>query len=62
MVLDEPTTGFSREQLTRLKDVINKVSADQVIIVSHENEIVNLADVVFRVEKRDGISTVKKSI
>ncbi len=60
LVLDEPTTGFSREQLTRLKDVMEKITADQVIIVSHENEIVNLADVEYLVDKRDGISQVTR--
>ncbi len=60
LVLDEPTTGFSREQLTRLKDVMELLTADQVIIVSHENEIANLADVEYVVQKIDGISEVKK--
>lgn len=61
LVLDEPTTGFSREQLTRLKDVMEKVTADQIVIVSHENEIVNLADVQYNVEKTDGVSRVKRA-
>lgn len=60
LVLDEPTTGFSREQLTRLKDVMEKITADQVIIVSHENEIVNLADVEYLVDKREGVSQVTR--
>ncbi len=60
LVLDEPTTGFSREQLTRLKDVMEKVTADQIVIVSHENEIVNLADVEYLVQKNDGVSKVKQ--
>ncbi|MFO7991308.1 MAG: AAA family ATPase [Thermoplasmata archaeon] len=60
LVLDEPTTGFSREQLTRLKDVMEKITADQVIIVSHENEIANLADYEYLVTKEEGVSTVQK--
>ncbi len=62
LVLDEPTTGFSREQLTRLKDVMEKVTADQIVIVSHENEIVNLADVEYLVQKSDGESKVRQII
>ena len=62
LVLDEPTTGFSREQLTRLKDVMTKVTADQIVIVSHENEIVNLADVEYLVHKSDGVSSVERVI
>ncbi len=60
LVLDEPTTGFSREQLRRLKDVMEKVTADQIVIVSHENEIVNLADVEYLVQKEDGVSRVAR--
>ncbi|MFP4050534.1 MAG: AAA family ATPase [Thermoplasmata archaeon] len=62
LVLDEPTTGFSREQLTRLKDVMEKITADQVIIVSHENEIANLADVEYLVDKKEGVSQVTRII
>ncbi len=61
LVLDEPTTGFSREQLRRLKDVMAKVTADQIVIVSHENEIVNLADVEYLVKKEDGVSRVEQA-
>lgn len=59
LVLDEPTTGFSREQLTRLKDVLEKTNADQIIIVSHENEIANLAEVEYTVKKEDGVSRIQ---
>ncbi|MFW5898755.1 MAG: chromosome segregation protein SMC, partial [Candidatus Saliniplasma sp.] len=61
LVLDEPTTGFSREQLTRLKDVMELLTADQVIIVSHENEIANLADVEYVVQKIERVSNVKRA-
>ncbi|MFO8109859.1 MAG: AAA family ATPase [Thermoplasmata archaeon] len=59
LVLDEPTTGFSREQLTRLKDVLEKTNADQIIIVSHENEITNLAEIEYTIKKKDGVSRVQ---
>ncbi len=60
LVLDEPTMGFSREQLTRLKDVLEKTNADQIIIVSHENEIANLAEIEYIVSKEDGVSQVQR--
>ncbi len=60
LVLDEPTTGFSREQLTHLKDVLEKTNADQIIIVSHENEIANLAELEYTVQKEDGVSRVAR--
>ncbi len=60
LILDEPTDGFSKDQLYKLKDVFDKMETDQVIIVSHEKELMNLADVVFHVEKVNGISRIRR--
>ncbi len=60
LILDEPTDGFSKDQLYKLKDVFEKMETDQVIIVSHEKELMNLADTVYHVEKVNGISHIRK--
>ena len=60
LILDEPTDGFSKDQLYKLKDVFDKMDTDQIIIVSHEKELMNLADNVYHVEKVNGISRIKK--
>lgn len=62
LILDEPTDGFSKDQLYKLKDILDKMDTDQIIIVSHEKELRNVADTVFRVEKRNGKSSVKKIV
>ncbi len=51
LVLDEPTDGFSGEQLDKLKDVFEKIRAEQAIIVSHESKIESIADHVVRIGK-----------
>jgi exonuclease SbcC len=56
LILDEPTDGFSMEQLTRVRDVLAELRSDQCIIVTHERELEGFADRVFRVVKEGGVS------
>ncbi len=56
IILDEPTDGFSEEQLDRLRDVIKELNAEQIIIVSHENKIESFAENIIRLEKSGHIS------
>ena len=58
LILDEPTDGFSKEQLFKVRDILNELDCPQIIIVSHERELESFADNVFRVEKVDGVSKV----
>lgn len=51
LILDEPTDGFSSEQIDRMRDVFDKVQAAQTIIVSHENKLESIADHVIRIIK-----------
>jgi exonuclease SbcC len=59
LILDEPTDGFSREQVFKIREILDEIRCPQVIIVSHERELESFADQVFRVEKRGGVSEVK---
>ena len=61
LILDEPTDGFSKEQLSKVRDVLSELNCPQVILVSHERELEAFADHVFRVEKVDGTSRVSSS-
>ena len=58
LILDEPTDGFSKEQLFKVRDILNELECPQIIIVSHERELESFADKVFRIEKIDGVSEV----
>jgi len=58
LILDEPTDGFSREQLARMGNVFVDLAADQVVVVSHDRELRSFADRVYLVEKVGGSSTV----
>jgi exonuclease SbcC len=58
LILDEPTDGFSKEQLSRVREVLRELNCPQVILVSHETELEGFADHVVRVENSNGTSVV----
>jgi exonuclease SbcC len=58
VILDEPTDGFSAEQIDRMRDVLDQLKARQIIIVSHEAKIESLADHVLKVVKEEHTSKV----
>ena len=57
LILDEPTDGFSTEQLDKMRDVLAELNARQVIIVSHEPKIETFADHVIHIQKQEHTST-----
>jgi len=62
LILDEPTDGFSKGQLGKVREVLDEIQSPQVIIVSHEKELESFADQVFRVTKIQGESKVLHGI
>src|SRR3989338_630567 len=58
IILDEPTDGFSTEQLDRVRDILEQLNMNQIIIVSHESKIESFVQNVIRIEKHDNISGV----
>jgi exonuclease SbcC len=56
LILDEPTDGFSREQVLKIRDILTELRCPQVILVSHERELEGFADHVIEVRKSNGIS------
>jgi|ETN01SMinimDraft_4_1059930.scaffolds.fasta_scaffold05483_1 exonuclease SbcC len=58
LILDEPTDGFSSEQLDRMRLVLQQLNMKQVIIVSHETKIETFVDHVIRVNKDEHVSGI----
>ncbi|MDO8480298.1 MAG: SMC family ATPase [Nanoarchaeota archaeon] len=58
LILDEPTEGFSSEQLDKVREVLDELGAKQVIIVSHESKVESFVDHVIRISKQDSVSVV----
>jgi exonuclease SbcC len=62
LILDEPTDGFSPEQVTRLGELLDDLKLPQVLLVSHEAQLSAIADRVIHVTKQGGISRLQPSI
>ena len=56
VILDEPTDGFSEQQLDKMRDVLQELNVKQLIIVSHEQKIEGFVENVVRLKKEGGIS------
>lgn len=56
VILDEPTDGFSEQQLDKMRDVLLQLNVKQLIIVSHEQKIEGFVENVIRFRKVRGIS------
>ncbi len=60
LILDEPTDGFSSEQLDRVKDLINELDMEQIILVSHESKVESFVESIIRFEKQDHVTQLKQ--
>lgn len=58
VILDEPTDGFSEQQLDKMRDVFQQLNIGQLIIVSHEQKIEGFVDNVIKFKKENGITKV----
>ncbi|MFH0889711.1 MAG: SMC family ATPase [Candidatus Aenigmatarchaeota archaeon] len=58
LILDEPTDGFSKEQLHRMRDILDELKCNQVIIVSHEKELEAFVDNIIEIRKEGSVSRI----
>jgi DNA repair protein SbcC/Rad50 len=56
VILDEPTDGFSEQQLDKMREVLDQLNVAQLIIVSHEQKIEGFVENVIKFKKTNGIS------
>lgn len=60
VILDEPTDGFSEQQLDKMRDVLQQLNMEQLILVSHEQKIESFVENVLKFKKENGITRVEK--
>jgi exonuclease SbcC len=60
LILDEPTDGFSKTQLSKVKDVLQELKSEQIILVSHEKELETYVDNIFQISKDGGVSRITR--
>jgi len=61
VILDEPTDGFSAQQLDKMRDVLSQLNTEQLILVSHEQKIEGFVDNIIRFNKENGITRVENN-
>ncbi len=57
VILDEPTDGFSEQQLDKMRSVLEQLNVKQLIIVSHEQKIEGFVENVIKFKKEYGLSS-----
>jgi len=62
VILDEPTDGFSASQLDKMRDVLNQLNVEQLILVSHEQKIESFVDNIIKFVKEDGVTRIEKNL
>lgn len=58
LILDEPTEGFSSEQLDKMGQVLEQLKVEQLLLVSHETKMENFVENVLRFKKENNKSYV----
>ena len=51
IILDEPTDGFSSEQIEKIKYILQELKMKQIVIVSHESKIETFVDNIIKINK-----------
>jgi len=59
VILDEPTEGFSTQQLDKMQDVLAQLKVEQLILVSHEQKVEGFVDNIIRISKENGVTKVE---
>ncbi len=59
VILDEPTDGFSEQQLDKMRDVLQQLNVKQLIIVSHEQKMESFVENVIKFRKINGITGIE---
>lgn len=62
LILDEPTDGFSKNQLGKIRELLDELKSEQIILVSHEKELETYVDNIFQISKENGISKIGRKV
>jgi len=60
LILDEPTDGFSKNQLGKIRELLDELKSEQIVLVSHEKELETYVDNIFQISKENGLSNIVK--
>ncbi len=58
LILDEPTDGFSQQQVNRMQEIFNSLNTSQMIIISHERALDSFVTDIYTFKKNNHITKV----
>ena len=62
LILDEPTDGFSQQQVNRMQEIFDTLNTAQMIIISHERSLDSFITDIFTFKKSNHQTKVVKEI
>ncbi|KKL63246.1 hypothetical protein LCGC14_2177030, partial [marine sediment metagenome] len=62
LILDEPTDGFSQQQVNRMQEIFDTLNTAQMIIISHERSLDSFITDIFTFKKANHQTNVVKEI
>ncbi|MEJ2249315.1 MAG: AAA family ATPase [Candidatus Lokiarchaeota archaeon] len=60
LILDEPTDGFSQQQVNKMQEIFDKINTEQMIIISHERSLDSFVTDIFNFKKENHKTKVVK--
>lgn len=60
LILDEPTDGFSQQQINRMQSIFENLNTSQMIIISHERNLDSFVTDIFHFKKENHLTRVIK--
>ncbi|TXT61815.1 MAG: hypothetical protein BAJALOKI2v1_10085 [Promethearchaeota archaeon] len=60
LILDEPTDGFSQEQINRMQEIFEKLAIQQMIIISHDRNLDSFVTDIYKFNKQNHQTYVEK--
>lgn len=61
IILDEPTDGFSRNQIQKFASILQNSDFKQIFLVSHDSNLLSSGEYVYAIEKENHVSTIELS-
>jgi exonuclease SbcC len=60
LILDEPTDGFSQQQVNRMQEIFNSLNTSQMIIISHERALDSFVTDIYTFKKSNHLTKVER--
>lgn len=61
IILDEPTDGFSQNQIQKFASILQNSDFKQIFLVSHDSNLLSSGEYVYTIEKENHTSTIELS-